>query len=672
MKTKITVDFSTTNDLTEEEQKHLTYIKKYHPELEKYFLQHIYQARYGIMKRLIRALVKEKLIDSNHIKWSEREEALTFQLSAQKMIHIPISLLEEQSWGIHREIFYVTEAKKISIRDPGKLLSLLSQYKMIQLPTNIFLLERFQKEVENSTANYAMALTGAKKMELERRKEVSFSSIHTTFDLIEKKRKEDASFSPFVFFEQSVIDGHTMHPCSKTKMGLSVSDLLTYSPEWGNVQELHLVAVNKKWCHITSIRGKSPGEILLEEYAGLSKMITSELNRKGVVPNEYEVIPVHSWQYKYTLPKYYLSFIKKQIIIPITGYSIPVAPLVSFRTMAPIQERNEQKHHIKTAVNIQMTSAVRTVSPASTKNGPAISNILRKILEKENHFNHRFMVLEEPSAIHFDIGDHTIKEEQEILLEKNLAAILRENPENYVQNEEIIMPAVALIARSPVNGKYIGLELIEKYKLEKNFTSLPKAALAFIKQYAEISLPGFLTLLCRYGISLEGHLQNSMAVFKNGEPVRIIYRDYGGVRIIKEKLSNNGLEKESSFLVSPIITNHVTQLRSVFTHSVIYNHLSVLIRYISRQLKMSESYLWESVRDVLKETFEKLKKDDQIKSAVVELEQLLFEQPFLETKALVSMRLLDESAESTFAKITNPLCENREENKNEYTTYIQS
>ena len=48
---------------------------------------------------------------------------------------------------------------------------------------------------------------------------------------------------------------------------------------------------------------------------------------------------------------------------------------MSLRTVAPIDGGD----HIKTAVDVQMTSAVRTVSPAAVHNGPRLSALLRTL-----------------------------------------------------------------------------------------------------------------------------------------------------------------------------------------------------------------------------------------------------------------------------------------------------
>src|SRR4029453_8049446 len=57
------------------------------------------------------------------------------------------------------------------------------------------------------------------------------------------------------------------------------------------------------------------------------------------------------------------------------GETGPVRPLMSLRTVAPLSGGD----HVKTAVDIQLTSAVRTVSPAAVHNGPRLSALLQQL-----------------------------------------------------------------------------------------------------------------------------------------------------------------------------------------------------------------------------------------------------------------------------------------------------
>lgn len=642
--------------VNEEEQKVLSYLQQNGTDLKSIYLEKISLGRQGIMTRLLQALVREKIIDPHEVAFIKKgeENFLEITIGDQHKLYCQVSEYAAGKLQVTGDVIFSTNQEEEVIDQPDVLLTLLKNHNMISGNIHDQQFERFIQEIQNSAANYALALTGASVRENELTTLARKDNIHTSLDWVRKMEKTNPLFSTLTFYEQWVIDGHPVHPCSKTKYGLDFQDVITYSPEWGGRPSLALAAVKKDHCHITSIDGKAPGDILYREYPELRMFIENMLTRQGLDPIEYELIPVHPWQVEHTLPVLYEKQIAQKEIVIITGYQIPTAALVSFRSLAPIQTRSEKKHHIKTAVNVQTTSAVRTVSPASTVNGPAVSQLLSAIWSVETGLSNQFKTLTDHAGIYFQSKNESLEEEDQRVLGKNLASILRENPENYVAQNEISMPAAALIARSPISMKPVILELIDEFARNRGLTSNTEAAYKFIEHYAETSLAGFLTLMCRYGVSLEGHLQNSIPVFKDGELVRMIVRDYGGIRILKERLIKQKISKQGEGIGSPIVTEDVQELWGVLSHSVIQSHLGEMITCIAQGLPIQEQSLWEPVIKVCKAIFAKLKENALIKSDVSEDEAYFF-QPFVEVKALASMRLFDESFDYSFIKVLNPL-----------------
>ena len=83
-------------------------------------------------------------------------------------------------------------------------------------------------------------------------------------------------------------------------------------------------------------------------------------------------------------------------------------------------------------MNLQLTGAVRTISPNSAENAASISRMLREIGDREGRFGGRFVVLEERAAAYFDPANGAYPPQERRELAKNLAAILREDPEAHV------------------------------------------------------------------------------------------------------------------------------------------------------------------------------------------------------------------------------------------------
>lgn len=644
-------------NLDEEELKTLTYIKEKEPKLEDEYLTNLQVGRRGIFQRLFQALIREKLIEEERVSWLEEARTkVSIKLPSGRTLQTAVK--KRHSLGrfdVEGDVVVYGHEYSRVLKHPVELLELLRQEGVLNEATEQQF-QQFKMEIQNGVANLTLALVGAARRKRELASVAGVESIQSSLEWVAKQSKENKNFSTLAFYEQWVVEGHPLHPGAKTKFGLEVEDVIQYSPEWGGTPKVALAAVVKDYCQTTSIDQQTVTTRLYQEYEGLQSFVEKTLQRQGLNPSQFELIPVHPWQFDHTLYSLYRTEIEQKKIVPISDFRIVTQSLVSFRSLAPIQNQGQGRHHIKTAVNIQTTSAVRIVSPNSVENGPILSKIVAKIQEKENEFEGSFVVLQERAGVYFQPINSTLPEDEQWNLQANLASILRENPENYVKSkEEIPMAAAALLAESPISGKPIAIELIEELAGYYGLPDLTEAAVLFIHKYAQASLPGFLTLMVRYGISLEGHMQNSVSVFRHGELVRILLRDFGGARILPERLKKQGFQVEF-YPGSSIITEKVDQLRNIISYSVLQNHFAELITCIVRALGIDEEKLWEQVVVVCKAVFRELKKDPTIAEQAATDEEALFQQT-IDLKALTTMRLKGDVTAYSFMGVPNPMKE---------------
>jgi siderophore synthetase component len=217
------------------------------------------------------------------------------------------------------------------------------------------------------------------------------------------------------------------------------------------------------------------------------------------------------------------------------------------------------------------------------------------------------------------------------------------------------MPAAALTAESPLGSGPIVLELIDAYARQHGLTNRLEATVRFLRRYVEVSVPGFLTIMTRYGIALEGHMQNSVCVFHDGELSRMLVRDLGAVRILPERLAREQLTLEL-LPGSAIRAVDVDDMRNKVYYSFFQNHLAELIVAIVRHLDMDEQLLWSEVAAVARRTFAALKTVQGLEQTAADNEAALF-CPTLSLKALATMRLRDFVTDYAFAKVANPLAD---------------
>lgn len=649
--------------LDKEETEILAHVRAERPELEGPLLANIRQSRAGILHRLLQALVRENVagISDRAARRSGREGALEIRLSGERTLLVPIRrTFSFGRFDLGGNLILRNGSRSAETVDhPDRLLELLPELPgyegSIRDLAEEARLVRFRLEVRNSAANYALALAGAGLRRHELAARTRESGAHTSLEWVCGRTAEDETFSPLAFYEQLVVDGHPLHPGAKLKLGLGVGDVIRHSPELGARPQAALVAVAKGCYRDTSLDKRGLTGVLYEEYPGLRQRVASALWEKGLDAEDYGLIPVHPWQFEHVLPRLYDGAVERSDVVLLGDLCIPTRALVSFRTLAPLQRRGERKHHIKTAVNLQLTGAVRTVSPNSAENAAPVSRVLREIGGREGRFGGRFVVLEERAAAYYASASGTYRVQERGELAKNLAAILREDPEVHVRPGEVPVTACALLAQSHVSEGPVLMEVLELFAAGQGIVDPRLAAVAFMQHYCEVCLPGFLTVMSRYGVSLEGHLQNSIPVFRGGETVRVLVRDFGGVRILRERLARQGI-REYLHPGSAVVIEDVRELRNKTYYPVFQNHLGELIACLVRRLDLEEEHLWQPVAKVSRKIFRELKRDPAIREQAARDEAALF-RPTLDLKAMTTMRLLGDVTDYTFSEVPNPMAE---------------
>lgn len=592
------------------------------------FARNLPKAKKRVLHQLIQAIVRENFFP---VSWNEESGGQQAALLVPDGGQLTIAVKNRYLLGhleIGEQVLYQKEGNTREIEHPADVAQLLK----LEQKENSFI-----EELENSVVNYALALTGAEL----RREKLGWQGDAFSFLLTEMEK--DPCFSPLVFGEQWVIEGHTLHPCSKTKLGITINEVIKYSPEWEGSAKLIPVAIQRDHTFMQTMGEKTMTQILLSEYPCLATEFKKRLPTAG---KDYELIPVHPWQLEHTIKPYLKKEISQAIIIPLESIHISASALLSFRSLAPIGSRT--LHHIKTAVNVQMTSAKRTVSPTSVKNGPTISTILKKIVADEPVIRHSSKFLAESAGGHY-VPEKALDNE---FLMKNLSALIRENPEKDLTEGEIALPAAFLISQSPFTGKLILLELVEHYS-EIEQIALPEAAEQYMRAYAELLLPGLLTMITKYGISLEAHLQNTVPVFHDGMPVRFLFRDNGGIRIKEDRFAlfewGGIIDNDTNLL-----TNDEQDLFNMFSHALLHNHLGEMIFFLAKEMQIKEEILWQPVKDVVDATISVLKEKESCRQAAELLEKNL-SAPLAPLKALVKMRLADQFTENVYTMAPNPL-----------------
>ncbi|MDP9794546.1 siderophore synthetase component [Catenuloplanes nepalensis] len=405
-------------------------------------------------------------------------------------------------------------------------------------------------------------------------------------------------------YERLAITGHNLHPCGRTRLGWDVPDLLAHDLETPGTT-LRFVAVRRD-------------------------LLTGELHHPGFpeAPRGYAVQPVHAWQWDAIVRHRYAGLLDDGALRPLDG-EMPVHPTAALRTVLLPPGPDGARHYVKVSLDIQVTSTRRSISVASTQNGPILSELLHR-LAGDDPDGHRLLLLAETAGAAVPAAG------------RDLAAILRRGIDHRLADGETVIPGSALAATDPATGRTVLAGLVDAY---------PQDALDFVEDYARLLLPPLLRLATRHGIALEAHLQNCLPTFLGGRPHRLVLRDFAGLRLHRPRLAASGIDLPL-WPGSVTATDDEDTMRAKIGYTALQAHLGEIVVQLTRSHALDEAAAWRRVRGVVDEVYDGLLSGPRALPAAA-ADHAALTAPLVPHKALVRMRLA--GAGDVHHPVRNPL-----------------
>ncbi|HEX9315627.1 MAG TPA: IucA/IucC family protein, partial [Actinomycetota bacterium] len=623
---------------TPAEQQALTALRAAHPHLAAGFAPALRQARAVGLGKLWSALAREQL---DGITVAAEEYHATLLLPDGTGVRGQRRLTE--LFAEHPPGLSVTRSGSgQAIDHPVALLDAVIRSRRGRVCSTEW--RQLSDEIAGSVANHALALVG----ESWRRARLDDPGSSGALAWARRRSAAGMEFSPLAVFEQAVVDGHPLHPCARIRGGMTPEDLLAYAPEWADEVALGVVAVERSTYR--EVRLAAPGVSCLVQrwHPSAAGAASAHLRSIGRDPASYELLPVHPWQLRRTVPQRYEAALGDLRIVPIPRAAIAARPLLSLRTFAARADRRGP--HWKTSVDVRLTTAVRIVSPEAARNGPVISGVVAEICRREEGFGGRFRALAELAS-----GSYRPSADDPPGAAASLAAIARDSPERHVAAGEVALPAAALAARSPLTGRPLLADVLDELEPnEPKGRSLPDAAASFLEAYCACSLPPLLTLLSGWGVALEPHGENLVVVLCRGLPVRVLYRDFGGIRISSSRLARRGLAPPP--MSGAVPTEDEDELRAKCLFPLLVTNLGQVVAALARVGACDAGRLWEIVGRRCRGAYAELKRETAIRAHAQRDEDALFG-PTLPVKSMLRVQLSATPHVPQWVAVPNPLAE---------------
>ncbi|WP_051326120.1 IucA/IucC family protein [Glycomyces tenuis] len=344
--------------------------------------------------------------------------------------------------------------------------------------------------------------------------------------------------------ETLATDGHQLHPCARTRLGWGPSDFARFDVETPRPVPVRLLA------DPTGLLARSGGDF--RDHAMLAGLDLPD-----------PVVPVHPWQLEHRiLPAHRDLFATGRLRL--LDQTVLAWPTAAVRTVCGAGRPG----HLKLALGIHITSTRRDISPATARLAPALTGALARLVGAD-----------ERHAIAADQAGAWLPGS------RDLTAIARAPLAEAAPPGTVVVPASALCTASPVTGASLAAE----------YAHWAGGAEAWIRSYASLVVPPVLRLASEAGIGLEAHLQNSLIAFAGPEPVRLITRDLGGVRLHPPALP---------FAIdlppdSPVRAAGHGEVIAKVAYTLFQNQLAAIVQALARDCGLDAARFWADLADLV-------------------------------------------------------------------------
>ncbi|MEY8760198.1 IucA/IucC family protein [Chryseobacterium tongliaoense] len=310
--------------------------------------------------------------------------------------------------------------------------------------------------------------------------------------------------------------GHPWVIVNKSRLGFSPTDLQTFAPEADQPLKVLWLAAHQDRSSFHALEDIDKETFYRSEIGNdLYERFKQLLADNGKSIDNYNLIPVHPWQWENKLRIHFAGDIAEGLLIDLGEGNDIYSPQQSIRTL--FNTEYPEKRYLKTAVSILSTGNIRGLSPKQMKIAPSITDWVKSLIRDDEYLADKGTIFlgEEASTTYLHPQYGAI---QNVPYQYNefLGALWRESTESYLTKEEEMVTMASLLY---VDNDEVSL--VQAFA-EKAGISIQE----WIALYLNAYLTPLLHIYYTHSLCVTPHGENIMLVLKNGIPQRIVIKDF--------------------------------------------------------------------------------------------------------------------------------------------------
>lgn len=603
-------------------------------------------SRKNAMRRLIRCLFAENILDRSALRFSADGSQATYPLKNARA-HV---FFTDIAMGPADTL--VNDGDVVLLTDEGVRQVIHSHQDLLDVLRDSFDFEPsdegmtgLKSDMENSLMNDAHARQYRQEWNARL---ADATQSHGLDSLIDYFRQHVSTKDAAILLDQwGSLEGHPYYPTWKSRPGLSDAEVEQLSPEFNAQVPLRIAALradmakSESMPHVTSYHAWFATHFPLQW-----EQWKASLNSKGLNETQWLPLPIHAWHLQAYVLKTFAAEIEEGILIT-EGPDIQTLPTMSYRTMMPVL--NESAPLIKLPIALWMTSELRSLQAKSIHMGPRISTVITQILAAENGFDQLLEIFPEEIGVRYKNAVT-----QDDAPGRHLSVVYRASQQAFERSDECLPITVAsLFTRLPGSGRPLFTDLIERDGVRASADSVE----SWFRQYAKVVTRPVVAIYLLYGIGLEAHQQNTMVLFSpDGKARSLLIRDFGDGRTYAPLLEERGYALQPHVqpgILPTVFVEDIEPVRMFVLDAAFLTHLHEMALWLTKEYALDNTRMWEVLREETENAFAAVR--DRVSPALWEVERKAFVQDPWPTRSLLRMHLMQYSNYRLQHTLTNPL-----------------
>lgn len=379
---------------------------------------------------------------------------------------------------------------------------------------------------------------------------------------------------------EQYLSGHPVLVLNKGRIGLDAGDLARYAPEAHGTVRLVWYAAHPDLGSYRAVPGLDAGRLLEEELTAQERaMLSAPLADLGEAAGEYVWFPVHPFQEKEVVQTLFAGEVERGRLVRLGVGATSYRPVQSVRSLVGAGRRD-----VKTSLLMRNTLVWRGLGADATQAAPAASQWLGELHAGDPELQATGIgFLRELATVVVRHPHYTAIPDAPYRYAELLGAVWREPAQQHLEAGERARSLATLLHVDPGGASFLAA-LVERSGL---------GAEAWLERLLSALFPGLLLCLTRHGVAFCPHGENTILVFEDEVPTRILVKDFAEDITLLPGRDYPGLPAEADAV---LVRWPLAEMAHSIISAILTGHFRYLAPLAERHLGVPQARFWELVR----------------------------------------------------------------------------